>query len=174
MRYVVATLLAGILFVPAAKAQKLELKLDAIAAKASDKAEVDLDGNLLKLALSHLPKDKDSKSLNDVLGGVQEVHVRHYEFDKDGAFSKTDLDPLRKQVSDGSGWSRIVNVQEKNESAEVFVLNQGGKISGCLILATEARELSVVHISGTLTVAQMKELVDSKLAYNLAALGEIN
>ena len=75
-------------------------------------------------------------------------------------------------MSEGSGWSRIVNVKEKNESAEVFVWNQGGKVGGCLILAGEAKELSVVYILGTLTVAQMKELVDSHIAYNLAALAE--
>ena len=36
-----------------ASAQKLELKFDALAAKASDKAELDLDGGLLKLVMRH-------------------------------------------------------------------------------------------------------------------------
>jgi hypothetical protein len=73
-------------------------------------------------------------------------------------------------VSEGAGWSRILNVKEKNETTEVFVQSQGGKVSSCLILAAEAKELSVVYLMGTLTVAQMKELVDSNIAYNLAAL----
>ena len=51
--------------------------------------------------------------------------MRHYEFDKAGAWSDKDLEPLRKQVSEGSGWSRILNVKEKNESTEVFVLIPG-------------------------------------------------
>src|ERR1019366_1327180 len=92
------------------------------------------------------------------------------EFDKAGSYSDTDLEPLRKQVSEGNGWSRIVNVKEKDESAEVFVQTQGGKVTGCLVLAAEAKELSVVYLLGTLTVAQMKELVDSSVVYNLAAL----
>jgi len=173
MRYVVVTVLAGMMLAPFASAQKLELKLDAIAAKASDKAEVDLDGAILKLALPQAlsKKDKDGKSpVSDLLSGVQEIHVRHYEFEKAGSYSDKDLEPLRKQVSEGSGWSRILNVKEKNESAEVFVLNQGGKVSSCLILAAEAKELSVVYLMGTLTLAQMKELVDSNVVYNLAAL----
>ena len=107
--------------------------------------------------------------MGDLLSGVQEVHVRHYEFAKTGAWSDQDLEPLRKQVS-GSDWSRVVNVKEKDESAEVFVQSQGGKVGSCLILATEAKELSVVYLMGTLTLAQMKELVDSNIAYNLAAL----
>jgi hypothetical protein len=47
-------------------------------------------------------------------------------------------------------------------------------VSSCLILAAEAKELSVVYLMGTLTVAQMKELVDSNIAYNLAALAELS
>jgi Domain of unknown function (DUF4252) len=173
MRFVVVAVLAGIMLAPLASAQKLELKFDAIAARASDKAEVDLDGAILKLALPQVlsKKDKDGKSpVSDLLSGVQEIHVRHYEFAKAGSFSDQDLEPLRKQVSEGSGWSRIVNVKDKDESAEVFVQSQGGKVSSCLILATEAKELSVVYLMGTLTLAQMKELVDSNIAYNLAAL----
>ena len=73
-------------------------------------------------------------------------------------------------MSKGSGWSRIVNVKEKDESAEVFVQTQAGKVTSCLVLAAEAKELSVVYLMGTLTVAQMKELVDSNVVYNLAAL----
>ena len=175
MKFAIVAVLAGIALVPPASAQKLELKFDALAAKASEKAEVDLDGGLLKLATQHglSKKDKDARSpVADLLSGLQEVHVRHYEFDKAGAYSDQDLEPLRKQVSEGSGWSRIVNVKEKNESAEVFVQSQGGKVSSFLVLAAEAKELSVVYIMGTLTVAQMKELVDSNVVYNLAALAE--
>ena len=75
-------------------------------------------------------------------------------------------------MSKGSGWSRIVNVKEKDENAEVFVQSQGGKVTSCLVLAAEAKELAVVYLLGTLTVAQMKELVDSNVVYNLAALME--
>ena len=175
MKFVVAAMLAGMTLAPPASAQKLELKLDAVAARASEKAEVDLDGAILKLALPQLlsKKGKDAKSpVGDLLSGLQEIHVRSYEFEKAGAYSDTDLEPLRKQVGEGSGWSRIVNVKEKNESVEVFVQSQGGKVSSCLILAAEAKELAVVYIMGSLTLAQMKELVDSNVVYNLAALAE--
>jgi hypothetical protein len=167
MRFVVVTVLAGLMLAPLASAQKLELKFDALAAKASDKAEVDLDGALLKLAMQH-----GKSPATDFLSGVQEIHVRNYEFEKAGAYSDKDLEPLRKQVGESSGWSRILNVKEKDESTEVFVLSQGGKVGSCLILAAEAKELSVVYLMGTLTVAQMKELVDSNVMYNLAALAD--
>ena len=177
MRFVVIAALAGMMLAPAASAQKLDLKFDALADKASDKAEVDLDGILLKLALQHglAKQDKDDKSPGgDLLSGVKEIHVRHYEFEKAGVWSDKDLEPLRKQVSEGAGWSRMLNVKEKEESAEVFVLTQGGKVGSCLILAAEAKELNVVYITGTLTLAQMKELVDSKIAYNLTGLADLS
>jgi hypothetical protein len=175
MRFIVAALLAGMTLAPLASAQKLELNFDALAAKASEKAEVDLDGSILKLALSQVPlkKDKDGKSpVADLLNGLQEIHVRNYEFDKAGAYTDKDLEPLRKQVSEGSGWSRIVHVTEEAESTEVFMQTQGGKIGSCLILAAEARELSVVYLVGTMTVAQMKGLADPSAVDSLAALAQ--
>src|SRR2546421_302553 len=117
MRLVVTTALAGMMLAAAASAQKLELKFDALAGKASDKAEIDLDGALLRLAAQH-----GRPSGGDFLGDVKEVHVRHYEFDKAGSYSDQDLAPLRKQLSEGAGWSRILNVKEKDESTEIFVL----------------------------------------------------
>ncbi|MEO8369505.1 MAG: hypothetical protein ABI806_09905 [Candidatus Solibacter sp.] len=46
-----AVLFAGILVMLPASAQTLELKFDDLAAKASEKAELDLDGSLLKFAI---------------------------------------------------------------------------------------------------------------------------
>jgi hypothetical protein len=144
------------------------LKFDALAAKASDKAEVDLDGSLLRLATRHAKAEA-----GDFLGDLKEIHVRHYEFDKAGSYSDQDLAPLRKQVSESAGWLRILNVKEKDENTEIFVLTQGGKIGSCLILSTEARQLSVVHIMGTLTLARVKELADSDALHDLAMAGAL-
>jgi len=164
MKFVVVAVLAGMTLVPSASAQKLELKFDALAAKASDKAEVDLDGALLKLALQH--------SGIDLFGGVQAIHVRHYAFDHDGSWSEKDLEPLRKQVSEASGWSRVLTVKEHDENIEVFMLSRGDKVNSCLIVAAEARELSVVYLKGTLTLAQVKHLVDSDSLDSLTDLAK--
>jgi hypothetical protein len=178
------------LTIPLAIGQKLELKLDDIAAKASQKNEVDLDGPLLKMALANLPqmaakkagsvKDtKDGKQsaepakpmeLPAVLSSLTGVYVRNYSFDKSGAYADSDLDRIRKQVGDGSGWMRIVRVKEKNESTEIYLLPKGEEVAGCLILSAEPKELTVVHITGAATMAQMKELVNSNIKYDLSAL----
>ena len=172
-----AVLFAGILLVPPVSAQNLELKFDELAAKASEKVQVDLDGALLKFALQVAGKEKKEEKdangkdpLTGLLGNIQQLHVRHYEFDKAGAWSDKDLESVRKLVS-GAGWSRIVNVKDKDETVEVHVLMQGSNLGGALILAAEEKEFTVVHMQGTMTLAQMKELVDSKIAYNLDLLG---
>jgi len=168
---IAAVLFTVVLAAIPASAQKLDLKFDALAARASDKAEVDLDGatlqTLLQVAAKSGKDSKELKGLPELLGGIQEVHVRHYEFEKPGAWSDKDLEGLRQQVSGAAGWTRIASVKEKDEATEVYVLSQGGKLGGALIMTGEAKELTVVHVLGVLTLAQMKELVDSKIAYNL-------
>jgi hypothetical protein len=175
MKFVVVTALAGMMLAASASAQKLELKFDALAAKASDKAELDLDGGLLKLVMRHGlgSRDADGKAAaGDWLSGIKAIHIRNYEFDQTGAYSDKDLEPLRKQVSEASGWSRVVNVKEKDENTEIFVSIQGGNITGCLVVNAEARELTVVHLVGTLTLAQAKELADSDSLRGLMGMAE--
>jgi len=166
-----AVLFAGFLLALPASAQKLELKFDDLAAKASEKAEVDLDGALLKFAMQAADNDKkdekDKKGLPGLLSGVKQIHVRHYEFDKAGVWSDKDVESVRKQVSGTPAWSRIVNIKDKGETCEIYVLMQGANLGGALILAAEEKEFTVVHVEGTMTLAEMKELVDSKIAYNL-------
>src|ERR1039458_2976067 len=141
MRFVVVAVFRGVALAPLASAQKLELKFEALAAKASEKAEVDLDGSILKVLPQLLSKDdRDGKSpVIEVLGGLREIHVRNYEFDKTGAYTDKDLEPLRKQGSEGSRWARIVHVKEDGESTVVFMQSQGGKVGSCLILAAEGK-----------------------------------
>ena len=161
MRIALVLACIGLLLPALAAGQKLELKLDSLAAKASQKAEADLDGSALGLALqkgqlgAHMPAT------------VGELHVRNYEFSKPGGYSDQDLEPLRKQLGAGSGWSRIINVKEKQESTEIYSHSQGDKLGGLLIVACEAAEVSIVYIVGALTPEQLKELVSSSVRYNM-------
>ena len=159
MRIALVLTCIGLLLPALAAGQKLELKLDSLAAKASEKAEVDLDGGTLGSALQ---KGKLGPHIPATVG---EVHVRNYEFSKPGEYSDQDLEPLRKQLGGGSGWSRIVNVKEKQESTEIYTHSGGDKLDGLLIVACEAAEVSIVHLIGALTPEQLKELVSSNIRY---------
>jgi uncharacterized protein DUF4252 len=146
-------------------AQTLDLNLDAVAAKAKEKAEITLEGPLLTLALQKAP-DK----AKGALANVSRVLVRHYEFAKAGEYSDSDLESIRKQVSAGAGWARIVNVKEEHESTEIYLLNQGGKAGGFLLVAAEEKELTVIHVVGSIdlaSLASLQEVVNSTIHYDL-------
>jgi hypothetical protein len=49
---------------------------------------------------------------------------------------------------------------------------QGGNITSCLVVNAEARELTVVYLVGTLTLAQAKELADSDALHGLTGMAE--
>src|SRR5260370_42412511 len=101
MKIVAGTVLAGLMLASLAPAQKVELKLDSLAAKASTKNEVDLDGPLLKMALGKAAeqagKNGKGKSLpiSDLLAGVEGVHFPNDRFKKAGACLAHELDSVR-------------------------------------------------------------------------------
>ena len=81
-----------------------------------------------------------------------------------GQYSDTDLDAVRKQVSN---WSRILNVKEEHENVEIYMLSQDGKPAGFLLIAAEPKELTVVNVTGTIDLASLKEVVNSTIHYDL-------
>lgn len=161
MRATTALTIAMILSAPLAVAQKLTIQLDSLAAKAKQKAEVDLDGATLAQA------GKLDKSLGELAGRVKELHVRHYEFGAAGAYTEQDLEPLHKQTGAGSGWSRVVNVKDKDDHVEILVQSLDGKPAGFLVIAAEPKELSVVYLVGEVSLDKMSELIHSSIKYDL-------
>jgi len=147
-------------------AQSLELRFGSLAAKASSKVELDLDSKLLRLAV----RAAGDADLNGILSGVQAVHVRNYEFATSGAYSQSDLEPLRKQVAAQARWSQILNMKEEDETTEIWIAAQADKVSGCLIVSAEERELSVIYLEGSMTLAQMKRLMDDDARQGLGEL----
>lgn len=146
--------------------QKLDLNFDSVAAKARNKTEIDLDGPVLA-ALQKTVTDKD---LNGVMQKVTGVFVRNYEFDKEGGYSDADLATLRKQVAGAPGWSRVVNVKEDTEITEIYMYTDAGQPAGFLIISAEPKELNVVHVRGTIQLAQLQEVVQSSIQFDLKNL----
>jgi peptidyl-tRNA hydrolase len=145
-----------------ARAQTLDINFDALAAKAKDKAEITLEGPLLTQALQMAPDKVKGAAAN-----VSRLMLRHYEFENAGQYSDSDLDAVRKQVSNGSGWSRVLNVKEEHESTEIYMLSQNGKPGGFLLISAEPKELTVIHVVGTIDLARLREVVNSTIHYDL-------
>jgi hypothetical protein len=145
-----------------ARSQGLDINLDTLAAKAKDKAEVTLEGSLLAQALEMVPAN-----VKGTVANVRRVVFRHYEFEKTGEYLDTDLDAVRKQVSSGAGWSRVLNVKEEHESTQIYMLSQNGKPAGFLLISAEPKELTVVHVAGSIDLASLQAVVNSTIHYNL-------
>ncbi|HEY7334115.1 MAG TPA: DUF4252 domain-containing protein [Bryobacteraceae bacterium] len=154
----------ALLFSMLGAAQKLNLDFSRLAAQAKEKAEVDLDG----AALAAL---QQKQAIKNTLSGVTGVFVRHYEFAAAGAYSDSDLDPLRRQAEGDPAWSRIVSVKESAESTQIFILKTGVTPGGLLVISAEPKEVTVVEILGTVDLAHLQEVVKSTISYDLKSLG---
>jgi hypothetical protein len=145
-----------------ARAQGVDINLDSLSAKAKEKAEVTLEGSLLTQALQKAPE-----KVKGAVANVSRVVVRHYEFATDGQYAESDLEAIRKQVSNSAGWSRVINVKEEHESTEIYMLSQNGKTAGFLLISAEPKELTVVHIVGSIDLASLQAVVKSTISYDL-------
>ena len=161
MKTIVLGAIVALLASTPAAAQKLDLQFEALAAKAKQKTELNLDGLALQ-ALRNPPG----------MATVEGVVIRHYEFATGGEYAASDLEPLRRQLGSGSGWSRIIAVKDKNDDVEIYIFHQGEKPGGFLLIAAEPKELSVVYVRGSIPLDQLKELVSSSIRYDLKTAAE--
>ncbi len=181
MQILLTAVIAGALLAPFSLAQKLELKLDHLKAKAKESSEVDLDGAALGMALNaakgKLEQKLEKKSgeanpeaIKRLVEGIKGIYVRNYEFEKAGQYTDDDVESVLKQIRANPGWSRLVSVKEPNERVEIHMMNKGDHVEGLVIVAAESNELTVVNIVGSVTVDQAKELVNSSIQYDMGAL----
>lgn len=135
-------------------AQGLDLgSLDKFTATATSSTNVTLDRDKLQTALKMMPeKDKDAEQTRKLLGGLNSLAVRTFEFSKPGAYSLADLEPVRAQLKNPS-WSKIVEVKEKDETVEIYMRSGAGK--GFAVISAEPKELTVVSIDGAFEMADL-------------------
>jgi hypothetical protein len=158
MRIALAFLALGLLPVGAQEV-KFPESLDRLAAKAKETVNVTLDGNMLQLAGNFLSSRKDGEAkVKEMAGKLKGIYVRSFEFDKEGEYSDADIQPLRVQLTRERGWSRIVDVAERNERTEVYVKNSGEQMEGIAVISAERRELTVVFVDGPVDLKRLSDL----------------
>ncbi len=140
---------------------KLDLgQLDRLSPKAAESIEINLDSALLQVAAKFFsPKKPEEAAIKELIAGLKGVYVKVLEFDQAGAYSATDLEPLRAQLR-APGWSRIVGVrsQRDGENVEVYTWLEDGKITALAIIAAEPKELTVVNIIGLIELDKLSQL----------------
>ena len=139
---------------------KMPPAFDKLEAKAKEHVEVTLDSNMLQFAGKFLSgQDADQAKAKKIVAGLKGITVRNYTFTKEGEYSAADVDALREQLK-APGWSRIVGVTEKNgERDEVyFKTASGSQIGGLAIIVAEPKELTIVSLSGDISVDDLADL----------------
>jgi len=133
-------------------------QLDALMAKASQTVDVNIDERLIQITIKFLGNDDDAKKVKDVISGLKGIYVKSFEFEKEGEYSLADLDSIRSQLRN-SAWSKIVNIQSKKDgSVEVYLMSTTTQISGLAVLASDAKEITVVNLIGNVDLDKLSAL----------------
>jgi len=144
-----------------------------LAARASNVTEVTLGKNMLAFAAKIMNgKNNDDAEARHLIEGLDGIYVREYEFDKEGQYSKDEIDQLRKYF-ETSEWSPVVRERERKsgESTDVMIKLVNGESRGLFILETEPKELTIVLILGPI---RMDDLSKLKGIGGLSALGDLS
>ena len=123
-RYVAMAVLA---FAPLGIAQELRLPVfDKLKEKASDVTNLTLNKNLLQLGVGFLGNDKDAAKIKKLVEGLNGIFVKSLEFDKEGAYTKADLQQLLSEVG-GPGWNLIISSDENHgqEISRIWIKTSG-------------------------------------------------
>jgi len=160
MRLASLVLAAGILPL-CAQDIKLPANLDRLSEKAEESVDVTLDGSLLKLAARFIDKDDpDAARVRRIVGKLEGVYVRSYQFASQGAYDRADVESVRSQLQ-APLWNRIVGYRHRNNNEDVDVYIKtppSGQLGGVVIIAAEARELTIVNVVGTIDPDDVAEL----------------
>jgi hypothetical protein len=145
-------------------AAKLQLSnLDKLSEKAARVTDVTLDGSLLQFAVNLIEKvdaeDKDVDQLKSIVKNLKGIYIKSFEFDEASQYSKADIDAIRSQLT-SPRWTKIVQSIEKrhNEYDEIYLLKNGDRVAGVVILVAEARELTVVNLVGDVPMDKVASL----------------
>jgi hypothetical protein len=133
----------------------------------SDKAvqivDVTLGRELIDLARKFIPgKTADELKIKELLGSIQGVYVKRFEFENEGTFGDSDVGPVRSQLQNPA-WSKIITyINRKRDgnkmNVEVFLMLQGSIIKGLSVLATESKALTVVNLVGPIDLEKLAQL----------------
>ena len=137
------------------------INFDSLKSKAEETVELNLDGNLLRMAMGFLSdKKQEEADVKRLIGGIKGIYVRSLKFDKPGMYSTADIEKIRGLLK-GPQWSKMVNVESNKKNGDnvgVYVKTDGNQMMGLVVLAFEPEELTVVNIVGVIDPAQVRSL----------------
>ncbi len=157
----IATIALAAALLPAwAQEIQLPVNLDALSEKAEESVVVTMDKSMLKLAGKFLKDGDDDAEVRKLIAGLDSISVRSFQFANEGAYSKADVEAVRRQLQ-GPAWGRLVGVRSKRSEGDVDVYfkdSGNGQLGGIVVIAAEPRELTIVSIVGNLDPEKLADL----------------
>ena len=136
----------------------LTSQLDALSAKASQTVDINIDERLIELTIKFLGNSPDDVKVKDIVKGLKGIYVKSFEFEKEGEFSDADLESIQSQLRN-TAWNKIVNIRSKKDgSVGVYLMSNASQISGLAVLASDAKEITVVNIIGNVDLDKLSRL----------------
>lgn len=144
------------------RAQDMQLPPDVekLSARAKETVEVKMEGPMLRWASKFLSaEDPDERKAAKLITNLKGIYVRSFEFDKEGAYTSAEVEELRAQFRTPV-WSKVVGVrsQREGDNVDVFFKLEDDQMAGIVVIAAEAKELTVVNIVGPIDVDQLADL----------------
>jgi hypothetical protein len=127
--------------------------------KAVETVDLTLDGFLLNVAKAFARADSGQDEALAILKDIDSLRVRSFDFDTDGAYSRSDVEAVRQQLS-GPGWSALAQVhkREPKSDIDVFLNTDNGKVLGLAVVASEPRSFTIVNIVGRVDIDKLAKL----------------
>lgn len=133
-------------------------QLNALAAKATETVDVNLDERMMHFASKFLSDKDDEAKVKEIVNGLKGIYVKSFEFESEGQYTEADIESVRAQLRNAA-WTRIVNVSSRKEgSVEVYLMRLGDQITGMTVLTTEPKEISIVNIVGPVDLDKLTQL----------------
>jgi hypothetical protein len=127
--------------------------------RAIESVDVSLDGFLLRVAKQFAKADGGQEPALALLDGIKSVRVRSFDFGTDEAYSRADVESVRRQLS-APGWSALAQVQrrEPQSNVDIFLNTDAGKVLGLAVVASEPRSFTIVNIVGDIDIDKLAQL----------------
>ena len=128
--------------------------------RAVDSVDITLDGMLLRLVKKFAASDEgDDDETAAILDDIKSLRVRNFEFDADDAYSRADIDAIRKQLA-APGWAALATVhkREPRSDVDVYINTDGAKILGLAVVASEPRSFTIVNIVGSIDFDKLAKI----------------
>jgi len=128
--------------------------------KASDSVDITLDGFLMRIARNIAAREAERGDADlAFLKDVKSVRVQTFEFDHDDAYSRDDIEAVRRQLA-APGWSALLQAKSRKEKSnvDVFIHSADGRILGIALVAAEPRSFAIVNVVGDIDIEELAKL----------------